>query len=201
MAILKRRTPRDMFGKIREAVWPSMGWRRTFSYYRHRIFRTGDSTYKITAGLASGVAISFTPFLGTHFAQALFLSWLLRASLIGGFVGTALGNPWTFPFIFILIYKTGMIICGFFGLHEFLALPAAVRLGHEESAFDFLRYLFSHPVKLLLPATVGGYAWAVLSWFLSYGLLYYPVRAMRHAYREAREWRRQVRRNRKESQP
>src|SRR5687768_11738955 len=105
MAILKRRNPRPALAKIRQGLWPSMGWGRTLRYYRHRVFRTGDSTYRITAGLASGMAVSFSPFIGTHVGQGLALAWLLRASLLASFIGTALGNPATYPFIFWAAYK------------------------------------------------------------------------------------------------
>lgn len=190
MAILKRKKPRGAAKKLREAIWPSMGWVRTFHYFRHRIFRTGDSTYKITAGLASGAAVSFTPFLGTHFFQAALLSWIFRGNIIAGFVGTAVGNPWTFPFMFIAEYKTGAWVCGLFGLAGFDNLPPYFSSeGFITEASVFVQHLLSHPVSLLLPMTVGGYLCAALIWPFSYLLLYYPVRTARKAYR----WQRIVR--------
>lgn len=184
MAILKRSKPRDLWKKTKEAVWPTQGWRRTFHYYRHRVFRTGDSTYKITAGLASGVAVSWSPFMGTHFAQAVLLSWLLRANLLAGFVGTAFGNPWTFPVLFWITYTLGVKICALFGLGEFIALPPSMDVAHFiEKPWEFLKYLFANPLKLLLPMTIGGYLCALLSWPVTYAILYYPVRAAHNAYR------------------
>src|SRR5688500_14904919 len=84
MAILKRRRPQTLIKKTKEALWPTMGWMRTFNYYRHRMFRMGDSTYRITSGLATGIAVSFTPFLGTHLIQAFFLCWMFRSSWVAG---------------------------------------------------------------------------------------------------------------------
>lgn len=184
MAILKRGKQRHFLKNIRETVWPSQGWGRTFHYYRHRVFRTGDSTYKITAGLASGVAVSWSPLMGTHFAQAVFLSWMLRANLLAGFIGTAFGNPWTFPFLFWVGYETGVRICGLFGLSDFIALPPRMDLAFfTEQPWEFMHYLFAHPFKLLLPMTIGGYLWAILTWPVAYAVLYYPVRAARKAYK------------------
>lgn len=187
MAIFKRRKPRRTVRTIREALWPSMGWRRTLAYYRHRVFRTGDSTYKIAAGLATGAAVSWSPFLGTHFAQAILFSWLLRANLVAGFVGTAWGNPTTFPFLFLVDYAVGVKICALFGMEDFAVLPAgadfALFMTHP---WNFIGHLLSHPLNLLLPLTVGGYLCALLFWPLAYGLLYYPVRAARRAYRRKR---------------
>ncbi len=184
MAILKRRKPQRLSKKFQEALWPSQGWQRTFHYYRHRIFRTGDSTYKITAGLATGAAVSWTPFFGTHFIQAIFFSWLIRASMLAGFIGTAWGNPWTFAFMFWIGYQLGVQICGLFGLSEFVAIPETFNLEHFIAhPWEFFSYLWQHPVKLLLPITIGGYLCGLLFWPVAYALLYYPVRSARTAYR------------------
>jgi uncharacterized protein (DUF2062 family) len=184
MAILKRRKPRGVFKKFREGIWPSMGWSRAFHYYRHRLFRTGDSTYRITAGLATGVAISFSPFLGTHFFQAMFITWLIRANVIAGFVGTVWGNPWTFPFIFMISYKTGYYVCSLLGLSGVVPLPEHFNFAYFlESPTGFMSYLFSHPLNVLFPMTVGGYLCALLCWPLAYIVLYKPVHVARKAYR------------------
>jgi len=181
MAIFKRGKSRSLAHKAREVLWPSMGWQRTVNYYRHRMFRGGDSTYKITAGLAVGVAISFTPLLGTQIFQAIVVAWLLRASMLASVIGTIAGNPWTFPAIFWAIYTLGIWVCGLFGLEDFVALPPDETY-LEDSAWYFINYLFDHPVKLLLPLLVGGYLAALLVWPLAYLLLYYPVRTWRRAY-------------------
>ncbi len=183
MAILGRSKPPGTLKKVRESVWPSMGWKRAFHYYRHRVFRTGDSTYKITAGLASGVAASWSPFMGTHFFQAVFLAWLLRANMLAGFIGTAFGNPWTFPFMYWASYKLGVAVCGLFGMADLVALPPAINFAYFlDRPWEFLKFLFGQPSKLLLPLTLGGYLWGLIFWPLSYAVLYYPVRAARAAY-------------------
>ncbi len=202
MAIFKRRTPHHTFKRIREAFWPSQGWRRTLHYYRHRVFRTGDSTYKITAGLASGAAVSWSPFLGTHFAQALFLAWLVRGNLLAGFIGTVWGNPWTFPVMFWASYTLGVMICTPFGLGDFVALPTGMDFSHFlGEPWEFLQYLFAHPLKLLLPLSLGGYLCALGFWPLAYAVLYYPVRSARKAYRLQRLKRRRKRQAKNPSRP
>ncbi|MBU0859645.1 MAG: DUF2062 domain-containing protein, partial [Alphaproteobacteria bacterium] len=184
MSILKRRDKQGFWRRMRESVWPTMGWRRAGHYYRHRVFRTGDSTYKITAGLAIGIGVSFTPFLGTHFLQAVVVAFALRANWIAAFVGTAIGNPWTFPFLFALTYKVGVFLCGLAGDGDFIALPDDVTLDNfMDDPFAFLAFMFAHPLKFLLPMTVGGYVCGVAVMPLSYALLYMPVRAARKAYR------------------
>jgi uncharacterized protein (DUF2062 family) len=187
MAIFRRRKKREFSQSFRESVWPTQGWRRTISYYWHRLFRTGDSTYKITAGLASGVAVSWTPFLGTHFLQAMCLSWLLRANVLASFVGTIWGNPWTFYFIFMFTYKLGVWICGLFGLDAYGGLPPYLDYAYfMDAPLDFIKAMLAHPMQLLLPLVIGGYLSALLVWPLSYALLYWPVRLLRRAYRVQR---------------
>lgn len=180
MAILKRRNRRKFPKRIRESVWPSMGWGRTWHYYRHRLLRQQGSTYRIAGGLATGTAVSFTPFLGTHFAQAVLFSWLLRVSPVAGFVGTGFGNPWTLPIIFIVIYKLGVWLCGLAGMAGFAGFPSGLLMTDPAA---FMVYVFDHPAKLLFPLALGGYVCAVLSWPVAYALLYYPVRTARRAYR------------------
>lgn len=183
MAILKRRKQRGTAKYVKEMLWPTMGWARTARYYRHRLFRTGDSSYRITAGLAAGVAVSFTPFFGTHFLQAVFFSWLLRANMLAGFLGTAWGNPWTFPFILWAGYSLGIWICGFFGLSDFVALPTHLDTSYfTKHPLEFIAFLFDNPLKLFLPLVIGGYLCGLLVWPLAYILLYYPVHWARLAY-------------------
>lgn len=184
MAILKRRKRRSLAHSFREAVWPTMGWLRTFDYYRHRLFRRGDSTYKITAGLATGFAVSFSPFLGTHLLQAVFFGWLTRSSIIASLIGTLLGNPWTLPLMFWLAYKVGVAVCGLVGLGGFIAPPDGEALAaYSDAPLAFLAYLWHHPLKLLLPLALGGYICAFLSWPLAYGLMYRPVHMAHRTYR------------------
>lgn len=149
-----------------------MGWARVVEYYRHRIFRRADSTPKITAGLAIGVGVSFTPLLGTHFFQAILMAWVMRANVLATVIGTVAGNPWTFPLIFWLDYKTGAAIFSAFGHGDLVALP-------HDLTWSFL---LENPSHLFLPMLVGGYVCAVLSFPLAYSALYYPVKLMQQSY-------------------
>lgn len=187
MAIFKRKEKRDLTTKAQEAIWPSMGWGRALEYYRHRLFRSGDSTYRITAGLATGGAISFVPLIGTHLIQAALLGLVLRSSYIAAFIGTALGNPFTFPILFSLAYKVGVIIFGVFGWTDILALPDFMtREYFSEQPWEFMKYLWAHPLQLFVPMLVGGYICALLFWPAAYLLLYYPVHTMQKAYHSER---------------
>jgi uncharacterized protein (DUF2062 family) len=187
MSLFKRRETPGLLARIRESVWPSMGWRRTYHYYRHRIFRGGDSTHRITSGFAIGAAVSFSPFLGTHFLQSLLLAFLFRASAIAAFIGTSFCNPWTIAFIVWSDYKLGKYICGFFGPVKNVRLPAYINMEYFlDEPGPFLKYLMQHPWELLLPMAVGAYLIMPFAWAAAYAILYYPVHGVTLAYHRRR---------------
>ena len=79
---------------------------------KHRLARIDGTPYAIAAGFASGAAISFTPFVGLHFIFAAIIAWIVRGNILTSAIGTAVGNPWTFPFIWAATYNLGINILG-----------------------------------------------------------------------------------------
>ena len=77
-----------------------------------RILRIRSSDYSLAAGIASGVAVSFTPLIGFHLILAGVLAWLVRGNMVMAMIGTIVGNPWTFPLIWVLIHTIGVWILG-----------------------------------------------------------------------------------------
>ncbi|MBI3441324.1 MAG: DUF2062 domain-containing protein [Proteobacteria bacterium] len=169
-----RRRPRTRLQKVREIIWPSMGWGRLLRYYRHRMGRLQGTPHFIAAGFATGVAVSFTPFIGFHLMTAGIIAWILDGSLVAMVLGTVMaGNPWTFPFIWIGTYKLGVIVLGKHGSR------AASSVLHHQFVFSDLLH---KPLELLLPMTLGSIPLAVLSWVVSF----YLVRQLVKGYKEAR---------------
>ncbi|MBT3306017.1 MAG: DUF2062 domain-containing protein [Alphaproteobacteria bacterium] len=105
--MFRRRNPLSRTHRVLNFFWPSIGWRRAGSYSLHRLARLPGSAYSIAAGFACGAAISFTPFVGLHFILSAILAWIIRANILASAIGTAVGNPWTFPFIWTWLYQTG----------------------------------------------------------------------------------------------
>ncbi len=176
--MFRRRNPLPLLIRIRELVWPSGGWRRASLYLAHRVRRLPGTPYRIAAGFASGAAISFTPFLGFHFIGAALLTILLRGNLLASAVGTVVGNPWTFPFIWIWIYTVGQLLLG----GEIVSnLPGVLSFTN----------IFEHPLDILWPMTVGGVPTAIVAWIA----FYWPIRGAVAEYQHARRrrMRRQVR--------
>ncbi|MEA1938117.1 MAG: DUF2062 domain-containing protein [Pseudomonadota bacterium] len=107
--IFRRRVRLSWLRRMREYLWPTMGWRRTGSYLWHRLARLPGSADSAAIGLACGVAISFTPLLGLHIILACVMAVALKANPLAAAIGTLIGNPLTFP----IFFSTGATI-GFF---------------------------------------------------------------------------------------
>ena len=157
-----------------------MGWKRAFKYTSLRVSRLSDSSHKIAIGLALGMAVSFSPIVGTHFLQVFFLAWLFRANVVAALIGTFAGNPWTYPFIWWGSIKFGAFLIGVFGLPAADTLPAYVD-------FSVLLHLIAHePLRVFLPWMLGGHVLAVISFFPAYMIYYRLVGAAKAARSRAR---------------
>lgn len=178
--MFKRRKPRGLLGNVREVFWPSMGWWRAIKYTKHRVIRLSDTTHKIAAGLAVGVAISFSPLVGLHFLQTAIICYLFRLNMLASFVGTAVGNPWTFPFIWWAGYTLGSYIFGLFGWQNGAAVPDEMTLN---ILWDIIK---AQPMQIFLPWMLGGYLIGFIVWFPAYFAFYPMVTAGRAARRTVR---------------
>lgn len=171
--MFSRQSPKTRKHKIRDAVWPSMGWRRLAIYYRHRMGRLPGTPYFIASGFATGVAISFTPFVGFHLLMGLGLCWLMRSSFLAMAMGTLLaGNIWTLPLAMIASYETGIYLLGSTGDG---GRPMDMHIG------NFL----SHPQEFFFPILLGSVPLMCVSWFVTF----YIVRNIIRNYRSARRGR------------
>ncbi|WP_424933929.1 DUF2062 domain-containing protein [Amaricoccus macauensis] len=110
--VFKRRDKLPFFSRLREVVYPQKGWRRGIEYLGHRVRRLPDTPHRISLGVACGVFASFTPLFGLHFILAAGLARVVRANILASLIGTAFGNPLTFPFIASVSLKTGRTIVG-----------------------------------------------------------------------------------------
>ena len=171
--LFRRRKRLPFIDRATNFLWPHMGWRRTARYFKYRTVRIPDSAHRIAAGLAVGCAISWTPAFGTHIVQALFFAWIVRGNWLAAILGTAFGNPWTFPFLFWIAYQVGRQVFLLAGWGGFAELPGP--LSFEE--------LMNHPMKILLPMLAGGYLCALLSFPVFYYPFYYMTKGAQAARR------------------
>ncbi|MBN2780140.1 MAG: DUF2062 domain-containing protein [Alphaproteobacteria bacterium] len=75
-----------------------------------RILRIKGNPEGIARGLALGIAISLTPFVGFHLILIGLFCWLVRGNFLAGALSSLLGNPITFPFIWYIIYVLGIVM-------------------------------------------------------------------------------------------
>jgi uncharacterized protein len=138
------------------------------------------STHSIAAGIASGAAVSFTPFLGLHFLLGFVLAWIVRGNLLASAFGTAVGNPWTFPLIFALTGEVGALLLG---QDVTVNVPALTWDHFWNSPMDYFG-------SVLPPLLVGSIPVAILVWLL----VYLGFRSLISGYRESRDRRKLQRR-------
>jgi uncharacterized protein (DUF2062 family) len=185
--MFKRRTPLSLPARIFNFIWPQPGWRRSSLYLWHRLHRLPGSTSAIAAGFACGAAVSMLPLSGLHFVLGALLAWAMRASVIASAFGTVVGNPWTFPAIWVGTYWLGSAMLGLQG-QDVQALNFA-------SVFEALWYGIVHldgahimdkvwPVWW--PMMVGSIPVSVVVWFACY----IPLRRTMTGYHQSRGLRR-----------
>jgi hypothetical protein len=153
------------------------------SYVVKRATRLSGTPHSIAAGAACGVAISFTPFIGFHLLGSFLLCLLVRGNYLAAAAGTLVGNPWTFPFIWVAIYQLG---------HGLLGTRAAQTVEHWDLATFFVKV-----EAVFWPMVVGGLPLALIAGLATY----FPLLRMIAAYQEARARRRQSRRSLKAQRP
>ncbi len=105
--MFERRNKLGLGAKVLLFFWPAAGFRRAGTYLMHRLSRLPGTPYALAGGFACGAAASFTPFVGLHFIFAAVLAWIIRADILASALGTVVGNPWTFPFIWVWLYNLG----------------------------------------------------------------------------------------------
>lgn len=111
--VFKRRDKPPFLARLREALAPRRGWRRTVEYLGHRVRRLPDTPHRIALGFALGVFASFTPFFGAHILVAAALAKLARVNIVAALIGTLVGNPLTFPLIAWASLGLGRAILGY----------------------------------------------------------------------------------------
>lgn len=193
--MFRRRRKISVPDRLRELLWPRSGWERAAKYIFHRVARLPGTPYAIAGGLACGAAISFTPFLGMHIVLSALLAWIIRANIISSVIGTVVGNPWTFPFIWVWVFELGHWMGAGTGGHgtenlDFIGLfgkilEAVLRLD--------VPYLFEAAWPVFWPMLAGSIPTAVVVWMAVYVPLK-PVVATYQRRRRARRSRRQRRR-------
>lgn len=181
--MFKRRHPLNFWQKLRQILWPKMGWLRVVKLYRARIIRLGSPAHSIAANMAGGAAMSFTPFFGVHIFAAMGFAWAIGAgmNIVAATVGTFVGNPWTFPFLLYTSYRVGAWLLTTTGVMDKVThLSPDFVEQHGEGLWTFLVDNF---YGVFVPTATGGVVMAMITWPLYYYLFFYLVRGAQRARR------------------
>ncbi len=168
--MFNRRDKQNLKLRARNFLWPRLGWRRSTQYMFHRIGRLPGTSYSVAAGFACGAAISFTPFVGFHFVLGGIIAWLIRANITAAVIGTAIGNPWTFPFIWTLIFNVGIKIGAFGDSVDAKQLNFSQIFSSSLKAVMNLdmSYLFETAWPVFWPMLIGGIPTFIIVWLGTY---------------------------------
>lgn len=170
--MFRRRVKLHPLERLREAFWPRSGWKRVFQYGWRRVWRLGGTPHAVALGVAAGAFASFTPFIGFHFAIGFAVAWIFRGNLIAAAFGTFVGNPLTFPFIWIATYDVGYWVL------QGAEAPGDASVNMEMASGA----AFSSLAPVLVPMLVGGIP---LGLVVS-GVVYYLTRSAVETYQSAR---------------
>lgn len=170
--LFQRRHKPDFGERVRIFLWPRRGWRRSTQYVTKRVLRLSGSPHAIALGFAAGVFASFTPFVGFHFMIGFLVAWIVGGNMVASALGTFVGNPLTFPFIWASTFQLGNWL-----------------LGHASGKpfhFDATKSIFNESLDVLLPLikpmTVAGVPMGIVAAMV----FYFPVRMMIDAYQARR---------------
>ena len=185
-----RRDKNTLYNQFKSFIKYIYSFSRTKKYIKLSLKRMKGSPRDLAAGLATGLAISFTPFIGLHTLIAILLAWIIGASMAAAIIGTLFGNPWTFPFIWYLTYELGQFLYQGLGSNY-----EKFSFGNIKTEIYTLLNIIKHliifaniqEIKLnltklnLIPImTLGAIPFICISWFLSYFFFYNILKSYRN---------------------
>lgn len=170
--LFKRREKTPLQERVRVALWPRRSWGRSVRYIGKRVLRLSASPHAIAAGFAAGTLVSFTPFVGFHFIMAGFLAYFTGGNILASALGTAVGNPLTFPFMWAASYRVGRLLLG-----KGDAAPPQI-----DMSLGILAHSRDAIWPVLKPMLVGAVPLGIIAWVI----FYFLVRTLVRAFQEGR---------------
>ncbi len=181
--LFRRRFPPSLKERLRVALWPRRNWARSMRYFGYRLWRMSGSPHRVAAGFAAGVFAIATPFLGFQMMLGALLAVLLRGSIAASALGSFMGNPFTYPLIWISTYTLGNALLGQAGQASHLDFERkgeAVWHGIKTMSYDMLTSALEAFWPILKPMTVGALPVGVAAAGLSYIFVRRLVESARH---------------------
>jgi len=155
--LFRRREGPTLFDRMLIFLWPRGGLQRGWRYLWHRLTRISATPHTIALGVAVGAFVSFTPFVGLHFLLAGIIALALGGSILASALGTAVGNPLTFPFIWLASYNLGALLLGYRQRTRIrIDLPDDMLATVVTDPEGFWRAFWFAVDPYIVPMTVGG---------------------------------------------
>ena len=175
--LFRRRHPLRFHQKLNHFLWPRRGWGRALRYYGKRLLRLSGTPHSIAAGFAAGVALAMTPFIGFHYLLCFVAAFLVRGNVLAAVLGTTIGNPLTFPFIWFATYETGNVVLGWFG-----------RVNESKTAQQLAHRLLTDSLHniwpVIEPMLIGSIPIAIVAASISYVAVFFAAEAFQSARRD-----------------
>ncbi|HEY8964556.1 MAG TPA: DUF2062 domain-containing protein [Alphaproteobacteria bacterium] len=178
--MFKRRQKRSFLRRIKELLWPSMGWRRAGHYLALRILRLSDADGHdvIAQSVAWGIGMSFFPILGVHALMAGAAAALFRLKIIVSVIGTLIIPPVVLPVLFSIDFLVGRKILnalGFYGWGKEASF-------NQNVAGNDWTWLADHFYELFVPALIGFLIFLPMAWCAGYMLTHKIMDILRARY-------------------
>ena len=170
--------------KLRNKTFFWKLFRPAVGFVKFRILHVDDTPQRIALGVAVGLWIGFTPFLGLHMILALAIAALLRANKALAVLFVWVSNPFTLLPIYGPAYLTGRFLMGRF--HPSHLQPGQVGdlLGKIFSLNNMLTRLTTPAFwkevavvfgKIGMELTLGGFVLGTLFAIVGYFVTYWIV--------------------------
>ena len=166
--------PKTRFSAFRRSLYDDLPPKGTTLKQRIRlIIFSHHSPRQIALGMAIGIFLACSPFLGIHTVTALGLSLLFGASRLAAVLGTLVNNPVTMTFLYLFEIRLGSRILGFS-----LAMPQDIWENYAE-LFSLGRKVF---LSLMTGFVILGLAASIVAYLFTLGavLVIKRRRAGRH---------------------
>ena len=126
-----------------------------------KLIKISDTPHAISLGFSIGVFVSFTPLIGIHIIIALVISWMIRANYFSAIIGTFIGTPFTYPFIWFASIYVGNF---FMPIKDLNLLTLDVKQLYLFDFFDNMKSLFP---SFLIGAFLLGVLSSIFSYFFT----------------------------------
>lgn len=138
-------------------------------YLVMRVLRLRASPHAVAMGVAAGIFVSWTPFIGVHFIMAFVLSYLFSGNMVAAALGcAAFGNPLTYPFIWGTTWEIGHLLLSRKDTLQGQSLDLA-QLFHELRFTELWR-------PVLEPMLIGSIPPALVTSVILYFATFYTVK-------------------------